>query len=107
MKDKYIYIQCLTYKILVPINLIPIIESIYKNSIVCIDEMLKDRFKKSSKYYTDLIPCVVAKSLIDKYQRNMKCKSVKHLVIPICGDKGKQIKIEKNGIRIPALFKKK
>jgi IS605 OrfB family transposase len=27
-------------------------------------------------------------------------------VLPICGDKGKQIKLENGGIRIPALFKK-
>jgi len=67
--------------------------------------MLHLREASSSKYYTE-IPCVVAKSLITKYQRNAKCVTVSHPVIPICGDKGKQIKLEKGGLRIPALFKK-
>ena len=71
----------------------------------CIPRMLHLREASSSKYYTE-IPCVVAKSLITKYQRNEKCVTVTNPVIPICGDKGKQIKLEKNGIRVPALFKK-
>ena len=71
----------------------------------CIPRMLHLREASSSKYYTE-IPCVVAKSLIAKYQRNEKCVTVTNPVIPICGDKGKQIKLEKGGLRIPALFKK-
>jgi len=67
--------------------------------------MLAHRDKSSSKYY-NTIPCVVSKSLITKYQRNKKCKSVSNIVIPICGDKGKVVKLEGNGIRIPAIFKK-
>lgn len=67
--------------------------------------MIKDRTKSSSKYYKS-IPCVVSKSLITKYQKNKKLKEIKRLVIPICGDKGKQIKIVEGGIRIPAIFKK-
>ena len=49
---------------------------------------------------------MVSKSLITKYQRNRKCKSVSNVVIPICGDKGKIVKLEGDGIRIPAIFKK-
>lgn len=67
--------------------------------------MLTRRDLSSSKHYKD-IPCVVAKSLIAKYQRNPKCKKITSLVIPICGDKGKQIKLEEGIVRIPALFKK-
>jgi putative transposase len=67
--------------------------------------MLEDRTKSSSKYYKE-IPCVLAKSLISKYQRNKKLKHVKNLVLPVCGDKGKQVKIVEGGIRIPAFFKK-
>lgn len=68
--------------------------------------MLDNRSKNSSKYYPD-IPCVVSKSLITKYQKNKKCKSVKNCVIQICGDKGKQVKLESNNaLRIPALTKK-
>ena len=33
-------------------------------------------------------------------------KAVSNIVLPICGDKGKQIKLEGSGIRIPAIFKK-
>jgi len=67
--------------------------------------MLEDRTKTSSKFFKE-IPCVLAKSLISKYQRNKKLKSIKNLVLPVCGDKGKQVKIEANGIRVPAFFKK-
>jgi hypothetical protein len=68
--------------------------------------MLAHRDWSSSKYYSDLVPCVVSKSLITKYQKNPKCKQVRNLVIPVCGDKGKQIKLVERGIRIPALFRK-
>lgn len=67
--------------------------------------MLAHRSDTSSKYYPEL-PSVIAKSLVAKYQRNRKCKAVKNFVLPICGDKGKQIKLENNGVRIPALLKK-
>jgi hypothetical protein len=67
--------------------------------------MLKHRSQSSSKLYPE-IPCVISKSLITKYQRDRKCKTISHLTIPICGDKGKQIKLVDNGIRIPAIFKK-
>jgi IS605 OrfB family transposase len=45
--------------------------------------------------------------LIAKYQRNRKCKAVTKLVLPLWGDKGRQIKRHPAGIRIPALLKKK
>jgi IS605 OrfB family transposase len=67
--------------------------------------MIKHKNQSSSKFYPE-IPCVISKSLINKYQRNKKIKTISHLTIPICGDKGKQIKLEGNGIRIPAIFKK-
>ena len=67
--------------------------------------MLRNRGESSSKYYPQ-IPCVVAKSLIAKYQRNWKCRSVANVVIPICGDKERQIKFVGAGVRIPALFQK-
>jgi putative transposase len=70
-----------------------------------VNRMLANRSETSSKFYKE-IPCVIAKSLSSKYQRNLKCKSVKRIVIPVCGDKGKQIKIVEGGVRIPALFKK-
>ena len=67
--------------------------------------MLKHRDKSSSKHWKEL-PCVVSKSLITKYQKNLKCRKISKVVIPICGDKGKQVKLEGDGIRVPALFKK-
>jgi IS605 OrfB family transposase len=45
-------------------------------------------------------------SLAAKLNDGNKCKVVTNLVLPICGDKGKQIKLEVGGLRIPALFKK-
>jgi IS605 OrfB family transposase len=67
--------------------------------------MVADRSKHSTKYYHS-IPSVVSKGLIDKYQRNKRCKSVKHLVMPIHGDKGKAVKLVPDGFRIPAIFGK-
>ncbi len=56
----------------------------------CLPRMLYLRECSSSKYYPE-IPCVVAKSLIVKYQRNPQCVTVSHIVLPICGDQGKQV----------------
>jgi putative transposase len=102
MNDNY---QCLTFKVVVPHNLTPILDELYQKASVCVNRMLEDRTKSSSKYYKE-IPCVLAKSLISKYQRNKKLKQVKNLVLPVCGDKGKQVKIVEGGIRVPAFFKK-
>jgi putative transposase len=67
--------------------------------------MLANRDLTSSKFYKE-IPCVLAKSLITKYQKRPECKRVRRLCLPICGDKGKQVKLDGDGIRVPALFKK-
>lgn len=96
---------CLTFKTCVPHEFFPVLDKVYQNSTQEVNKMLLNRTVSSSKYYKS-IPCVVAKSLITKYQKNKKIKKVTNLVIPICGDKGKQVKIENNGIRVPSLFKK-
>jgi putative transposase len=96
---------CLTFKVVIPHNLTPILDELYQKASVCVNRMLEDRTKSSSKHYKE-IPCVLAKSLISKYQRNKKLKQVKNLVLPVCGDKGKQVKAVEGGIRIPAFFKK-
>ena len=95
----------LTFKVKVPDHLVPSLEDLYSKSKHCVDRMLENRGLSSSKYYKE-IPCVLSKSLISKYQRNKKLKSVKNLVLPICGDKGKIVKIVGKGLRVPALFKK-
>jgi hypothetical protein len=92
-------------KIQVPDALSLVLETIEPFARICVDRMLAHRDLTSSRFFHE-IPCVVAKSLITKYQRNKKCKAVKNLVLPLCGDKGKQIKLEANGIRVPALFRK-
>lgn len=97
--------MCLTFKVIAPHNLWYILDNFYIKSRMCVNRMLEDRMKTSSKYYKE-IPCVLAKGITSKYQKNKKLKVVKHLVLPICGDKGKQVKIIDGGIRIPALFKK-
>ena len=92
-------------KFRVPSNLCWVLDNLYPRALDTARAMLKDRSLSSSKYWKT-IPCVVSKSLITKYQRNQKCQNIKSLVIPICGDKGKQIKLVDGGIRVPALFKK-
>ena len=97
--------MCLTFKCVIPYTLTSRLEKLYSNALIVTKRMLDDRTKTSSKFYKE-VPCVLAKSLVSKYQRNKKLKSIKKLVLPVCGDKGKQVKIEQNGIRLPALFKK-
>ena len=94
-----------TIKIKIPDTLAHRLNSLLLDVRPCVDRMLRNRGDSSSKYYPE-IPCVVSKSLIAKYQRNKKCRSVSNLVIPICGDKERQIKVEGVGVRIPALFQK-
>ncbi len=96
---------CLTFKITIPHKFSPVLDSLYLNCSDEVAKMLQNRDKASSKYYKS-IPCAISKSLITKYQKNKKLKEITNLVIPICGDKGKQIKIVDKGIRIPSLFKK-
>ena len=105
MVDEKELTVCLTAKVVIPHNLAPILDELYQKASICVNRMLEDRTKSSSKYYKE-IPCVLAKSLISKYQRNKKLKQVKNLVLPVCGDKGKQVKIGEGGIRVPAFFKK-
>jgi putative transposase len=91
-------------KFLVPDNLCHTLEELYPKALEAAREMLKHRELHSSADWPGL-KCVVSKSLIAKYQRNLKCKEISHLVIPICGDKGKQVKLVSGGIRVYALFK--
>jgi IS605 OrfB family transposase len=92
-------------KIKAPEAFCPRLEELVRAADPCVRQMLAHRELSSSKYYKE-IPCVLAKSLIAKYQRNSKCQKVQNLVLPVCGDKGKQIKLGEKGIRIPAFFKK-
>jgi len=92
-------------KFRVPDELRHVLDSLYPKALDATREMIHNRSLSSSKHWKT-IPCVVAKSLIAKYQRNPKCRDIKSLVIPICGDKGKQVKVVPGGIRVPALFKK-
>lgn len=95
----------ITGKCLIPHKFNAILIPLHTECQRVVRDMLSDRTKNSTKYWKT-VPCVVSKSLITKYQRNKKCKAVKNLAIQICGDKGKQIKLEGNRIRIPAIFKK-
>lgn len=94
-----------TGKCIIPHRFDAILSSLYSECQRVVKEMLSDRTKNSSKHWKT-IPCVVSKSLISKYQRNSKCNSVKKLAIQICGDKGRQVKLMGNQIRIPSIFKK-
>ena len=94
----------LTRKVIVPHELSPILDRLTPAIWVCVRRMLQYREQSSSKYYPE-IPCVISKSLITKYQKDEDIIRVKKLTIPICGDKGKQVKIVDGGIRIFSLFK--
>ena len=94
-----------TIKVKIPDSLSHGLQALYPIALLSARQMLKHRNQSSSKYYPD-IPCVIAKSLITKYQRNRKCRLIHNLVLPVCGDKGKQIKLTDGGIRIPAIFRK-
>lgn len=94
-----------TVKVKIPDTLAHRLDTLLLAAVPCIARMLHDRSKSSSKYYPE-IPCVISKSLITKYQRNTKCRSVSRPVLPVCGDKGKQIKLTETGVRIPAIFGK-
>jgi putative transposase len=93
-------------KVKIPDTLAHGLDDLLGRCAIAVERMLSDRNLSSSKYYSDLVPCVVSKSLVTKYQKNPKCKRVRNLVIPVCGDKGKQIKLAEEGVRIPSLFKK-
>lgn len=105
MVGKSINTMACCVKLLVANELAHRLEELYPVALQAARHMLRDRLKSSSKHWKEL-PCVVAKSLITKYQRNLRCKKISRIVIPVCGDKGKQIKLESSGIRIPALFGK-
>lgn len=94
-----------TVKVKIPDAVALRLDSMFAIAQTSVKRMLADRAKSSSKYYPEL-PCVIAKSLIAKYQRNRKLKAVSRLVLPICGDKGRQIKWDGSAIRIPAIFGK-
>jgi putative transposase len=93
------------FKQLVPDHFRHVLDSLYPVALDSARDMLRNRDKRSSRDWPGL-PSVVSKSLIAKYQRNKKCKNISNLVIPICGDKGRQVKIADGGIRVPALFQK-
>lgn len=97
--------QYLTYKTLVPVEFSDRLDALADLSQVVLRRMLANRTEASSKFYRE-IPCVLAKGLSAKYQRNPKCNKVTRLCLPICGDKGKQVKLIDGGIRVPSIFKK-
>jgi len=92
-----------TIKVKIPDTLAHRLDNLQPVASSSVARMLRNRDEASSKYYPEL-PSVVSKSLIAKYQRNRKCETVSHLVIPICGDKERQIRFEDNGVRVFALF---
>lgn len=94
-----------TYKVKIPVGHFPSLDALAAKSESVLKRMLANRKETSSKHYKE-VPCVIAKSLSAKYQRNAKCVAVRRICLQICGDKGKQVKLAVGGLRIPALFKK-
>src|SRR5436853_1896876 len=81
-------VETVTCCIQVPVSdsLAVTLETLEPLARICVDRMLVHRERSSSAFYPEL-PCVIAKSLIAKYQRNKKCKVVTNLVLPLCGGK--------------------
>jgi IS605 OrfB family transposase len=94
-----------TVKVKVPDTLAPRLNTLLSLALPAIDRMLRNRTDSSSRHYPEL-PCVISKSLIAKYQRNYKCRKVSNPILPVCGDKERQVKLEGDGVRIPAIFGK-
>jgi len=92
-------------KVLIPKELSHRLESLYRPCLDAARRMLKRRNESSTKHYPE-IPSVLAKSLIAKYQRNAKCRKISNLVLPICGDQGRVIKLTPEGVRVHAVFGK-
>jgi len=94
-----------TQLVKIPSSFIPSLDRLYGAAFEAVEQMLANREKTSTKFYPN-IPSVIAKSLKTKYQCNPRCQSVKHLILPICSDKGRVIKLVPEGFRIPAVFGK-
>jgi IS605 OrfB family transposase len=94
-----------TYKTKLPAEYTARLDELEIKSKLVVARMLLNRKETSSKFYKE-VTCVIAKSLSAKYQRNAKCVAVRRICLPICGDKGKQVKLADGGLRVPALFKK-
>lgn len=94
-----------TYKVKIPVAYWPQLNQLERASKIVLERMLANRKETSSKFYKE-VPCVIAKSLSAKYQRNARCVAVRRICLPICGDKGKQVKLVAGGLRVPAIFKK-
>jgi len=105
VEEKPVDAMCVSTVIRIPDSFFPILDSLLvRIRERTLPKMLEHRDLSSSKYYSE-IPCVLSKSLIRKYQKNKTLKQVKHIVLPICGDKGRQIKLADGGIRVPVLGK--
>ncbi len=94
-----------THRVKVPREIYGVLDDLLPKVLKAARGMIENRHLNSSKYWKE-IPCVVANTLMAKYQKNLKCKKIKNIVIPICGTRGAQVKAEGNGIRVYRLFKK-
>ena len=83
---------CLSAKVVVSQDFHPRLEELETLARRAVKRMLRDRSKASTKDYPEL-PSVLAKALVRKYQRNAKMRSIKNIVLPVCGDKGRQVKM--------------
>jgi putative transposase len=98
-------LNTITTKVKVPKELSERLNALYPLAFSTAEQMLARRGDLSSKHWK-LVPCVIAKGLSRKYQCNPRCRRVKRLVIPVHGDKGRQVKLVEGGFRVPSIFKK-
>ena len=95
----------ITVKMAVPTDVWHKLDSWLDAARSVVDQMLIDRKRASSKYYKQ-VPSVLAKGLSSKYQQDKSCQAVKRIVLPICGDKGRQVQLANGQLRIPVLDRK-
>lgn len=93
-----------TDRVRVPREIYGILDDLLPKVLKAAQGMIKNRHLDSSKYWKE-IPCIVANTLMKKYQRNLQCKEIRNIVIPVCGTRGAQVKIVDGGIRVYRLFK--
>lgn len=89
--------MCLTGKFLVRGVIISHLDSLYQKAKKAIPKILAGA--KSTKDFPEL-PSVIAKALVRKYP---KAKAIKRITLPICADKGRQVRLTSDGLYVSCL----
>jgi IS605 OrfB family transposase len=89
--------MCLTSKFLVRGIIISHLDNLYQTAKKSIPKIFAGA--KSTKDFPEL-PSVIAKALVRKYP---KAKAIKRITLPICADKGRQVRLTPDGLYVACL----